>query len=66
MEDDYKYLQLTLDVLEADIDDLSKWSVYNNDIHLDEIHELQEQFKKVKELFDDDAEARSVTREDVK
>lgn len=48
-----KFLYDTLFLLSTEIEDLSKWSVYNQDICLDEIHELQEKFEEVKKkLFE--------------
>jgi hypothetical protein len=48
-----KYLYDILFLLSAELEDLSKWSVYNNDTCLDEIHELSEKFEEVKKkLFE--------------
>lgn len=48
-----KFLYDTLFLLSSELEDLSKWSVYNNDICLDDIHELTEKFEEVKKkLFE--------------
>lgn len=48
-----KFLYDTLFLLNSELEDLSRWSVYNDDVCLDEIHELTEKFEEVKKkLFD--------------
>lgn len=50
---DIKYLYDTLFLLQTQIDELSQWSVYNDDVCLDQIHELTQKFEEVKkQLFE--------------
>lgn len=48
---DTKFLYDTLFLLQTHIEDLSTWSVYNDDSCLDEIHELKKKFEQVRKLL---------------
>ncbi len=55
MNEEYtvKFLYDTLFLLSNQIEDLEKWSVYNNDTCLDQINTLKEQFEALKKrLFE--------------
>jgi hypothetical protein len=44
---DKEYLNLTLEVLLDTIDDLKKWSIWNQDQHLDELSYLEQVARKI-------------------
>jgi hypothetical protein len=44
---DKEYLNLTLEVLLDTIDDLKKWSIWNQDQHLDELSYLEQVTRKI-------------------
>ena len=50
---DRKYLGLCLEVIEDDLEELIKWSVYNGDKCLDEMTEIENKLKELKKkLYD--------------
>ena len=49
MKYDKYYLQNTLDLMKDLIDDLDKWSVYNNDLYNEEVAKLKSAFKNLDE-----------------
>ena len=44
---DKKFLDLTIQVLKDNLDDLSKWSVYNEDKYSEEVSALEKHIKHI-------------------
>jgi hypothetical protein len=44
-----KFLKDTVSILESEINDLSSWSVYNDDKYIEEIEILKDQLAKLEE-----------------
>lgn len=46
---DERYLKATLNALSDELDELLLWSAYNEDIKLEEIQQLEDLFKTIKQ-----------------
>lgn len=46
---DKEFLEITLRVLETDLDDLESWSVYNEDQYNEKIYEIRKAIEDIKE-----------------
>lgn len=57
-EYDYEFLQTTVEEIEDLLAELSRWSVYNHDVGLDQIHEYRELFAHLSGLLLKIAESR--------
>lgn len=53
---DKEYLKITVEIIETDIDDLSRWSTYNNDALIYEIVAMKEKMQAIKEKMTQIAE----------
>jgi hypothetical protein len=46
-----EFLEITLRVLESDLDDLESWSVYNEDQYNEEIYKIRKALEEIKEVI---------------
>ena len=54
MNDTYKDFDLNMDCAKIALDDLASWSVYNGDVYLDEIHDIQKKLEMLKLKADEE------------